>query len=151
MFAVVLTIFILVEVVLIIVVLLQSSKGGGLAGAFGGGGSDSSFLGGRGTATLLSKLTGYLAGAFMVLALLLAILSSRGRGDEETSEGIIARRQQSGQMDVLNVEESGSILDQIQTEGFNLEGGEAEEGQADAGQAEEGAGKSTTDEAPAGR
>jgi len=62
--------------VLILVVLLQSSKGGGLAGAFGGAGGQTMF-GGQETATFLSRLTAYLAVAFMVLSLLLAFLSSR--------------------------------------------------------------------------
>ncbi len=122
MFAVLLTLFILVSLVLMIVVLMQSSKGGGLAGAFGGGGSDSSVMGGRSAATFLGKLTVWLAVSFMALALVLAIMSSRVDSNEPRDESIIAKRQQEGSLDVFNVEESGSILDQIQTEGF--EGGE---------------------------
>jgi preprotein translocase subunit SecG len=65
--------------VLILVVLLQSSKGSGLAGAFGGAGGQTMF-GGQETATFLSRLTTYLAIAFMVLSLLLAFLSARRTG-----------------------------------------------------------------------
>ena len=66
---------VLVCIALIIVVLLQSSKGGGLAGAFGGGGGQTMF-GGQETASFLSKITTYLAVAFMLLALFLALLSA---------------------------------------------------------------------------
>ena len=62
--------------VLILVVLLQSSKGSGLAGAFGGAGGQTMF-GGQETATFLSRLTTYLAIAFMVLSLVLAFMSAR--------------------------------------------------------------------------
>jgi len=118
-----LTLFILVSAVLMVVVLLQSSKGGGLAGAIGGGASDSSVLGGRGTATFLGKATVYLAVAFMSLSLLLAIMSSRSTEAEEEA-GIIAKRQQEGALDVYQVEQGASILDELQTEGFEEGSGE---------------------------
>jgi preprotein translocase subunit SecG len=114
MYGVFLTLFILDCVILIVVVLLQSSKGGGLAGAFGGG-SDSSVMGGRSAATFLGKLTVWLAASFMALALLLAILSSRS-STPESSGSIIAKRQQSGALDVYNVEEGPSLQDQLQIE-----------------------------------
>jgi preprotein translocase subunit SecG len=114
MYAVFLTLFILVCVILIVVVLLQASKGGGLAGAFGGG-SDSSVLGGRSAATFLGKLTVYLAASFMALALLLAVMSSRSR-TVGTTESIIHKRQQAGALDIYNVNEGPSLQDQIQTQ-----------------------------------
>jgi preprotein translocase subunit SecG len=118
MFAIFLTLFVLVCLVLMVVVLLQSSKGGGLAGAFGGAGSDTSVLGGRGAATFLSKVTVYLAVSFMCLALLLAILSSRAR-DNQSGGGIVDDLRESGGInDVYQVEDSGSIYEEIQTEGF---------------------------------
>lgn len=67
-----LVIFIPICVLLILVVLLQSGKGGGLSGAFGGAGAQP-FLGARGTADFLSKLTIYLAIGFISLALILSI------------------------------------------------------------------------------
>ena len=115
MFMLMLTLFILVCIVLIVVVLLQSSKGGGLAGSFGGAGSDSSVLGSRGTASLLGKITVYLAGAFMLLSLILAVLSSRVPV-EDMEDGIIARQRQEGGLDVFNVDENANILNQIETE-----------------------------------
>lgn len=67
-----LIIFIPICILLILVVLLQSGKGGGLSGAFGGAGAQP-FLGARGTADFLSKLTIYLAIGFISLALILSI------------------------------------------------------------------------------
>ncbi|MCB1161174.1 MAG: preprotein translocase subunit SecG [Candidatus Krumholzibacteriia bacterium] len=146
MYAVLLTLFILVCLVLMVVVLLQSSKGGGLAGAFGGGGSDSSVLGGRSAATFLGKLTVWLAVSFMALALILAVLSSRTRQTASPDGGIISRRQQSGALDVYNVQNDGSILNQIETEGF--EGAATEMSGDSTGAAQPGAGTSAP--APAG-
>ena len=62
----------------------------------------------------------------MAMSLILAVLSSRvqNAGTSEEESGIIARRQQEGALDVYDVNEESSILDQIQTEGF--ESGEAE-------------------------
>ncbi len=71
---------------LILVVLMQSSKGGGLSGAFGGGGGQA-IMGGRETATFLSRATTYLAVIFMVTSLSLAFLSA-GRGGEETQSAL---------------------------------------------------------------
>ncbi len=121
MYAVLLTLFILVSLVLMIIILLQSSKGGGLAGALGGG-SDSSVMGGRSAATFLGKLTVWLAVSFMALALILAVMSSRVTTTDVQEDGIIAKRQQEGSLDVFDVNEGGTILDQIQTEGFEPEG-----------------------------
>jgi len=71
--------FIPVCILLILIVLLQAGKGGGLAGAFGGGGGQT-FLGARGAADFLSKLTIYLAIAFMCLSLILSLTYGKNRG-----------------------------------------------------------------------
>jgi len=89
--AFVITIFVIVCLLQIVAVLLQASKGGGVAGAFGGGGMGAMF-GSRGAATFLSKLTAGLATAFMILALLLGMMSSRG-GSE--SQGLVEQERQS--------------------------------------------------------
>jgi preprotein translocase subunit SecG len=73
MFAVILGIHILICASLIVVVLLQSGKGGGLAGAFGGAGGVGAVFGGQTAATFLTKATRYLAIAFMVTSLVLAL------------------------------------------------------------------------------
>src|ERR1700761_1055119 len=59
---------------LIGVVLLQRSEGGGLGMGSGGGGMGS-FMGVRGPANFLTRLTAILAGLFMVTCLTLAILA----------------------------------------------------------------------------
>ncbi|MBN2564732.1 MAG: preprotein translocase subunit SecG [Candidatus Eisenbacteria bacterium] len=74
MFGVMLGIHILVCAGLIVVVLLQSGKGGGLAGAFGGSGGVGAVFGGQAAATFLTKATRYLAIAFMVTSLSLALV-----------------------------------------------------------------------------
>ena len=80
MFTFFMVIHVIVCISLILVVLLQSGRGGGLAGAFGGGGGSQAFFGTRGAATFLSKATAWLAIAFMVMSILLAVLSSRSGG-----------------------------------------------------------------------
>ncbi len=90
MYALLLTLFILVSALQILVILMQASKGGGLAGSFGTGGMGAVF-GSRGTATFLSKLTAGLAAAFMVLALALGLMKS----SEGTGSSMIERERQS--------------------------------------------------------
>jgi preprotein translocase subunit SecG len=89
MYTFLLILFIANSVALMLVVLMQSSKGGGLGGAFGGGGGQAVF-GGRGAAPFLSKLTTYLAGGYFVLALLLGIVSARGRSADSVLEDELA-------------------------------------------------------------
>jgi preprotein translocase subunit SecG len=79
MYALVMTVHVLVCIFLIIVVLLQSGKAADLAGAFGGMGSQTAF-GPRGSATLLSKATTISAVVFMVTSLSLSILATRNAG-----------------------------------------------------------------------
>jgi preprotein translocase subunit SecG len=72
----VLTLHVIACLFLIAVVLLQQGKGQDLASAFGGGGTQAAF-GPRGSATVLSRATAILAGAFMVTSLSLAVLKFR--------------------------------------------------------------------------
>jgi preprotein translocase subunit SecG len=74
--ALIIVLHIIVCLILIFAVLLQSGKAADLAGAFGGGGSQTAF-GGRGTASMLSKLTTAAAVIFMLTSLGLWILSGR--------------------------------------------------------------------------
>ena len=89
-------VFVIIHVVtsalLVVAVLMQSSKGGGLSGAFGGGGGQA-ILGGRETATFLSKATTYLAVIFMCTSLSLAFLSA-GRGSVEAESALRKAAQQ---------------------------------------------------------
>jgi preprotein translocase subunit SecG len=77
MYGFLLTVFILVGAFLVVIVLLQAGKGGGLA-AMGGGAATEGMFGGRQAASFLTRATWISGGAFMFLALVLAILSSRG-------------------------------------------------------------------------
>ncbi|GBQ84239.1 preprotein translocase subunit SecG [Asaia krungthepensis] len=63
----------LVTIALIGVILIQRSEGGGLG--IGSSQGMGSFMTGRGTANLLTRTTSVLAGVFMVLCLLLAVLN----------------------------------------------------------------------------
>ena len=64
-------IFVITSILLSIIILLQDSKGEGLASSAFGGDGMQAFLGGRGAATFLSKLTTWLAIGFMLMALFL--------------------------------------------------------------------------------
>jgi preprotein translocase subunit SecG len=74
--ALIIILHVIVCLILIFAVLLQSGKAADLAGAFGGGGSQTAF-GGRGNATLLSKVTTAAAVLFMLTSLGLWILSGK--------------------------------------------------------------------------
>ncbi|MFC1550641.1 preprotein translocase subunit SecG [Candidatus Neomarinimicrobiota bacterium] len=65
----------IVSVLLVSVILMQASRGGGLSGTFGSG-MTSAIMGGRGAASFLSKLTSWLAIAFLGLAVIISLTSS---------------------------------------------------------------------------
>ena len=92
MFGVILTIHIIVCLGLIIVVLLQSGKGGGLAGAFGGAGGVGAVFGGQAAATFLTKATRYLAIAFMLTSLTLAVTLRGTLRSGTVSDGLEGRQ-----------------------------------------------------------
>jgi preprotein translocase subunit SecG len=86
LYALLVVVHVLVCIALMIVVLLQSAKGEGLAGAFGGGGGlTGAVFGGRGAATFLSKATTYLAVAFMLSCIGLALVTPGGGGRGQES------------------------------------------------------------------
>ncbi len=79
MIQVLLVIHLLLAISMIGIVLLQRSEGGGLGiGGGGGGGGMAGFLSGRGTASLLTRITAILAAAFMVTSLTLTVLAGAG-------------------------------------------------------------------------
>ena len=91
MYSFILMLLVLDAFLLLLVVLLQSGKGSGLAAEFGGASSSAdTFLGGRQAATLLTKASWVTGGAFMGLALALAILSARTRAPSSVLEGQFA-------------------------------------------------------------
>jgi len=72
------TILVLCCLLLIGVVLLQRPRSEGLGSAFGGGMTESMF--GAGTSDVLSRFTIWMAGAFFVITILLAVLMSHRDG-----------------------------------------------------------------------
>lgn len=75
---------VIIGILLMLAVLMQSSKGGGLAGSFGGGNLGTVF-GVRRTSDFLTKLTQWLAGIFMLLALVINLwLLPRGEQKQES-------------------------------------------------------------------
>ena len=76
MFAFLLTLLILDALLLSVVVLLQAGQGGGLA-SLGGGGTDT-VLGGRQAVTILTKLSWWCGGIFLVLSLVLSLVPRGG-------------------------------------------------------------------------
>ena len=94
MFGFLVTIIATLPVFLAVLILLQSGKGGGLAASFGGASSSTdSFMGGRQTATALTKMTWAGGGLFLFLALVLAVMSSRPAAAPESilREGVGAQ------------------------------------------------------------
>ena len=73
------TLYVLVCGLLIITILLQQGKGGDIASAFGGGTSQAVF-GARSGATLLTRATSVLAALFVLGALALVAIGTRGPG-----------------------------------------------------------------------
>lgn len=82
MYALLLTLLVLDGLFLSVVVLLQAGKGGGLAAMGGGAAATDGILGGRQATTVLTRATWISGSAFMILALILSILSSRSQAPE---------------------------------------------------------------------
>jgi preprotein translocase subunit SecG len=87
MFAFLVSLLILDAIILSVVVLLQAGQGGGLA-SLGGGGTDT-VLGGRQAVTILTKLTWWCGGIFLVLSLALS-LTPRGGNSSGLQEKLRA-------------------------------------------------------------
>ena len=75
---------IIIAVLLIIVILMQNSKGGGLAAGMGGANIGSVF-GVRRASDFLSKSTTYLAGAFIIIAVVVNLFFLPGKGKAQES------------------------------------------------------------------
>ena len=94
LFAILITIHVLICFGLIICVLMQSAKGEGLAGAFGGGGISGAVFGGRGAAPFLSKATTVLAIMYMSMCILLTLTTSGGRSTGATATSAVQQAAQ---------------------------------------------------------
>ena len=75
----IITLHVIVAIVLIGVVLVQRGQGADIGASFGGGGAQTLF-GSRGSGSFLGKLTGALAGVFMLTSLTLAFFSQQQGG-----------------------------------------------------------------------
>jgi preprotein translocase subunit SecG len=82
MYGFLLAVLVLDGIFLGVVILLQSGKGGGLAAMGGSAAMTEGILGGRQATTVLTRATWIAGTAFMVLAFVLSILSSRSRQPE---------------------------------------------------------------------
>jgi len=72
--------YLVVCLLLLLVVLMQQGKGGDMASAFGGGGSSQTAFGARAGATVLTRATTVLGALFMLGAIMLGVVGSRGTG-----------------------------------------------------------------------
>jgi len=83
--AILIFIHVLTSILLVTVILLQASKGGGLSGAFGGQ-TPTMLFGPRNTASALATITKYLAGAFLVISLVISLMTGGGRMESVTQK-----------------------------------------------------------------
>ena len=79
-----LVLFVIVSLLLIFLVAIQSEDNTGLGGIFGGN-SDTAF-GGRSN-HVINKITAYLLAAFIVLAILVAVVNKSGEYNPNLGEG----------------------------------------------------------------
>jgi len=86
MYGLLLTLLVLDGFFLAVVILLQAGKGGGLAAMGGGGGATEGILAGRQATTMLTRATWAGGSAFMALALILSIMSSRAQAPQSILE-----------------------------------------------------------------
>ncbi|VAW06631.1 Protein translocase membrane subunit SecG [hydrothermal vent metagenome] len=93
---IVLVIHLILTITLVVLVLIQKSSGGALG--IGGGGGQGGMMAGRSSATLLTKVTTFLAVAFFVTSLGLAVIA----------------KQQTGESSVFDVEEK--VIEQTEPE-----------------------------------
>ena len=130
---IVVVLFVPVCVLLTISILLQDSKGEGLSGSAFGASEMQSLLGGQGAATFLSKVTTYVAIAFMIIALFL--MRFYGGGNSGVLTPLDTESEQTEVSAVTGGDDLGSINDEdvtTQTE----EAGEAVDKPASSDEAE---------------
>ena len=86
MYALLVTVMVLDGFFLAVVILLQSGKGGGLAAMGGGSSATDGIMAGRQATTVLTRATWAGGTAFMLLALVLSIMSSRSQAPQSILE-----------------------------------------------------------------
>ena len=88
MFTFLLIVQTLVAFSLVVVILMQRSEGGGL----GVGGSSSGFMTARGAADFLTRATGFLGAAFIILSIALAALAGATRGPVRIDTSLVKQQ-----------------------------------------------------------
>jgi preprotein translocase subunit SecG len=106
---VIIVIHLMLVLALIGVVLLQRSEGGGLGIGGGGGGG---FMSSRGTANVLTRATGILAGLFFATSLILSILAGFSRSPTSIIQG--GQSTPGGPAAPLSGGDAGGLLKQLQ-------------------------------------
>lgn len=76
---VVLVVHLILTISLVVMVLIQRSSGGALG--IGGGGGQGGMMAGRGSATVLTKITTFLAVGFFITSLGLAVIAKQQNSD----------------------------------------------------------------------
>lgn len=92
MYTFLIILILLVCLILAAAVLLQAGQGGGLASL--GGGPAENIVGGRQAETILTKGTWYLGAAFMFLALVLSVMSTRQGPAASRTQELLQQQQQ---------------------------------------------------------
>ena len=88
MIQIILVIHLIIAISLVGVIMLQRSEGGGLGiGGGGSGGGMGGLIGNRATANLLTRATAFLAAAFFVSSITLAIVAGGARAPTSILEG----------------------------------------------------------------
>jgi preprotein translocase subunit SecG len=103
---------------MILVILLQAGKSGGIGG-LGSGGGASSVFGGRGSQTILGKITTVSAALFMITSLTLAYFSSR-------SDSMVLQRRRVADEKVVPPADTAAPAPGAPAEGAPTEGAPAE-------------------------
>lgn len=111
---IVVVVFVPVCVLLTISILLQDSKGEGLSGSAFGASEMQSLLGGQGAATFLSKLTTYVAIAFMIIALFL--MRFYGGGNSGTLTPLETESEQQIEVSVGDDEADSVVNEEVTSE-----------------------------------
>lgn len=109
---VLIVIHLMLVLALVVTVLLQRSEGGAL-GIGGGGGGGGGFMGGRGSANVLTRATAVLAVGFIATSMLLTILARQEMPTRSIFDDPLTP--QAGET-VPAEQPEGTILDQIQQE-----------------------------------
>jgi preprotein translocase subunit SecG len=104
LYYIILILFVLVCLMLVGIILMQSSKSGGMGSAMTGNALNTAF-GGEAADKLLVKITGVLAGLFMILAISLNVLSTPGsvNSGASPSDSILDRNKLDTVAPIINV------------------------------------------------